>query len=134
VEFAATTTLVAVFAAFEDLGDSLTSAGQITLPEKTQRPQGMTEAGCIAKEILAAAPNPQNELAILVNYFARIRNAIAHAGKVVRPDASVTAAFSTYSTRHPNGLPPLPTSAGHLVPEQVILASTICLRVGESLL
>lgn len=130
VEFAATATLVAALAAFEDLGKRLESAGHIRIPKSKKT----TKAGVIAKAIVAAAPSPHPELVVLVNYFGRIRNAIAHAGNVVTPDASVAAAFTAYSTRHRNGLPELPTSAGHLRPEQVILASTLCLKVGESLL
>lgn len=133
-EFAATTTLVTVFAAFEDMGDQLASTGHIQLPKGKKQPPDTSKAGVIAKAIVAAAPSPHPELVVLVNYFGRIRNAIAHAGNVVQPDASVTAAFTTYSTRHRNGLPALPTSAGHLAPEQAILASTLCLKVGESLL
>lgn len=134
VEFAATATLVAALAAFEDLGDQLASTGHINLPKGKKQPPDTSKAGVIAKAIVAAAPSPHHELVVLVNYFGRIRNAIAHAGNVVSPDASVTAAFNAYSTRHRNGLPALPTSAGHLAPEQVILASTLCLKVGESLL
>lgn len=130
VEFAATATLVAALAAFEDLGKRLQSAGHIRIPKIKKT----TKAGKIARAIVAAAPSPHPELVVLVNYFGRIRNAIAHAANVVSPDASVTAAFATYSTRHLNGLPALPTSAGHLTPEQVILASALCLKVGESLL
>lgn len=69
-----------------------------------------------------------------MNYFGRIRNAIAHAGSVVTPDAAVRAAFAAYATRHRNGLPALPTSAGRLAPEQVILASALCLKVADLLL
>jgi hypothetical protein len=134
VEFAATATLVAVCAAFEDLGDQLAFAGCIHLPKGKKQPPDTTKAGVIATAILAAAPNPQHELGVLVNYFGRIRNAIAHAGNVVSPDAAVTAAFTAYRARHRNGLPVLPTSAGHLEPEQVILASALCLKVGDSLL
>lgn len=134
VEFAATATLVAALAAFEDLGDRLASTGHIHLPKGKKQPPDTSKAGVIAKAIVAAAPSPHHEFVVLVNYFGRIRNAIAHAGNLVSPDATVTAAFAVYSTRHRNGLPALPTSAGHLAPEQVILASALCLKVGESLL
>jgi hypothetical protein len=51
------------------------------------QPPDTSKAGVIARAIVATAPSPHHELVVLVNYFGRIRNAIAHAGNVVRPDA-----------------------------------------------
>ncbi len=134
VEFAATATLVAVLAAFEELGVQLAKAGSITLPNGEKQTPGTTKAGVIANAILAASNPSSQDLAVLVNYFGRIRNAVAHADKTVTPDTAVATASATYSRRHRNGLPPLPTSAGHLTCEQAILASALCLKLGESLL